>query len=118
MALLSIDASDRDLVRRVRWLLRRRLGRDAEAVFGEGIQNVMRHTPDARALLILHTRWFELIDTGPGITLCDPARLCEERDGQGGYGLGMIAALGAELITDPAGTRVIWRQMELQLCKV
>ena len=105
MARYNLDTRDRDNVRRVRRLVRRWFGPDAEMVFGEAADNVLEHSEHQRALVSLHARGFHLTCHGASIPSDGLSKFITNKDRQGGYGLLLVSALGGDLhLTDDSST--------------
>ena len=110
MARITLDTTDKVMVRRVRHLVRRRFGADAEMVFGEATDNVLHHTDHKRAEISFHARGFCLRCPGSGPTAAGLSKFVTNRHRQSGYGLLIITALGGDLTLSADGTCIDWRR--------
>ena len=110
MAQIILNTEDKHQVRRVRRLVRRWFGTDAETVFGEATDNVLDHTYDRRAEVSLHASGFRIYNQGKPVSSEDHERIMARRDREGGFGMLLMAALGATLTLDENGNCVDWRR--------
>ncbi|HEY3266336.1 MAG TPA: hypothetical protein VGM37_05375 [Armatimonadota bacterium] len=106
MARVTVDPECADEVRRVRRLIRERLGVEAATVFGEAMANVREHGADARAELRLHGAGFEVHNMARGSF----HRETDKPSGEGGYGLSIMERMGATLDTSRRHCCVRWRK--------
>jgi hypothetical protein len=112
MARFILDTTDKEQVRRVRRLVRRWFGMDAEMVFGEASDNVLHHTDHKRADVSLHARGFRICNFGPPVSSEGRTKFITNEHRQSGYGLLLMAALGGDLSLSDEATRVEWRREE------
>jgi hypothetical protein len=105
-----VNTDNKQEVRELRRTIKERLGRDAENVFGEAISNVHKHTEDRVAEVKLDDKGFEIYDHGPGVSREGAMKFFTNKQRQSGYGLLIITALGADVITGEDGTRIRWQQ--------
>ena len=112
MARVVLDTTDKEQVRKVRRLIRRRFGLDAEMVFGEASDNVLHHTDHKRAEVSLHARGFRICNFGPQVTPEGLSKFITNEHRQSGYGLLIMSALGGDLDFAHDGTRVEWKREE------
>jgi|GEM_PF-6049653 len=104
-----VDAGNKDQVREMRNHIRNLLGRDAENVFGEAIENVRKHTEEQVAEVTVDENGFEVRDRGPGVSRRGAMKFFTNRSRQSGYGLLIMTALGADVTTSEDGTTVRWQ---------
>ena len=110
MARILLDTTDKEKVRRVRRLVRRWFGQDAEMVFGEASDNVLHHTDHKRADVSLHATSFRVCNYGPPVTMEGLSKFITNEHRQSGYGLLIMTALGGDLSLAEDGTYVEWRR--------
>jgi hypothetical protein len=112
MAQILLDTKDENKVRRVRRLIRRWFGPDAEMVFGEASDNVLAHTDHKCANISVHARRFRVVSTGAPLTSEGLTKFIHNEDRQGGYGLLIMSALGGDLTMTDDKTRIDWYREE------
>jgi hypothetical protein len=110
MALILLDTQDKKRVRRVRRLIRRWFGPDAELVFGEASDNVLAHTEHKCANISVHAKWFRVVSIGTPLTSAGLTKFIHNEDRQGGYGLLIMSALGGDLTLSDDRTRIDWHR--------
>ena len=113
MARVVLDTTDKEQVRRIRRLVRRWFGPDAEMVFGEASDNVLHHTDHKRADVSLHAGGFRICNFGPPVTPEGLTKFITNEHRQSGYGLLIMTALGGDLDLNEDGTKVEWRREAL-----
>jgi glucose-6-phosphate-specific signal transduction histidine kinase len=112
MARIILDTTDKETVRRVRQMVRKWFGRDAEMVFGEATDNVLHHTDHKRAEISLHAQSFRVTNNGPPPTSEDLTKFITNEHRQSGYGLLIMSALGGDINLSQDGTWVEWKREE------
>ncbi|MBW3625946.1 MAG: hypothetical protein KY468_21340 [Armatimonadetes bacterium] len=112
MAQIVLDTTNKEQVRRVRRLIRRWFGPDAEMVFGEASDNVLHHTEHKRADVSLHATNFRVCNYGPPVTADGLTKFITNHHRQSGYGLLIMTALGGDLSLSDDGTLVEWKREE------
>jgi hypothetical protein len=110
MARILLDTRDKEQVRRVRRLIRKWFGPDAEMVFGEASDNVLHHTEHKIASVSLHAHSFGVCSSGPPVTAEGLTKFIHNEHRQSGYGLLIMAALGGDLRISEDGTRIDWKR--------
>ncbi len=104
MARMILDTLNSDQTRRVRRIIGKRLGEAAELVFGEAAGNVLQHTQAKWAEVSLHADGFRLASPDHAATW-----VTGKAEGEGGYGLSLIAALGGR-VTCQSGVCIEWER--------
>lgn len=106
MATMTVDPECPHVVRRVRRLIRDRMGTDAATVFGEAMANVREHGKHARAELVLHNAGFAVRNVQNG-AFREQSR---KPTGEGGYGRQIMERCGATMDVHCRHCHVIWRR--------
>jgi hypothetical protein len=110
MARIVLDTRDREQVRRVRRLVRKWFGPDAEMVFGEASDNVLHHTDHKTACVSFHAHSFGVSNYGPPVTPDGLTKFIHNEHRQSGYGLLIMTALGGDLLISEDGTQIEWKR--------
>lgn len=110
MPRIVLDTRDKNRVRRVRRLVRRWFGPDAQMVFGEATDNVLHHTDHKCAEITLHASGFRLSSDGHTVDRAGLSKFITNEHRESGYGLLIIAALGGDLTLNDNASWIDWRR--------